>query len=286
LKGVPKSRIYRIIRKGELRVNKKRIKPEYKLKLGDEVRIPPIRVSSSSELPPPSTALQTLIKSSILFEDDELLIINKPSGLAVHAGTGVKAGLIEVLRFMFAEQTYLELIHRLDKGTSGCILIAKTAKALKILGQDFKTGNVNKTYHAVVKGQWPASVSKVEAPLYKNRPRSGERFVEISAVGKTALTNFAILENLAKATLIEAKPLTGRTHQIRVHAQSVGHPIMGDEKYSDEADRKLLRKLGICRLLLHAVQIEFEHPISKKRITIKAEYDAQLKQAMQIVSTL
>lgn len=281
LKGVPKSRIYRSIRKGEVRVNKGRIKAVYKLKSSDAVRIPPIRISKATELLPPTLQLQSLIADSILFEDGDLLVLNKPSGLAVHVGTGVKAGLIEVLRYMYPQQNYLELVHRLDKGTSGCIMLAKNARALRFLSQEFRTGRVSKIYHAVVMGRWPQSVTEVNAALLKNKPRSGERFVRLAENGKTALTRFTILKSLGTATLIEARPMTGRTHQIRVHAQAVGHPIMGDEKYSDAEDRKRLRKQGISRLLLHAAQLKFEHPAGEKLIEVKAPYDSQLQQAIE-----
>jgi 23S rRNA pseudouridine955/2504/2580 synthase len=283
LKGVPKSRIYRIIRKGEVRVNKKKVKPEYKLQTSDLVRVPPVRVAESKALVPPSKQLEDLIKGSILYEDEDLLILNKPSGLPVHAGTGVKIGLIEALRYIFSSEPSLELAHRLDKGTSGCIMVAKHSKALRALNLALKQGEVSKTYHAVVFGQWPKTVTEVSAPLYKNQPRSGERFVEVSQEGKAALTRFSILQEFKEFTLIEAKPVTGRTHQIRVHAQYVGHSISGDEKYSEASLNSTLKSKGLGRLCLHAAQLRLQHPMTNKALEVRAPYDEQLEKVMSFL---
>lgn len=283
LKGVPKSRIYRLIRKGEVRVNKKRVKPEYKLKTADLVRIPPIRIAERAARQAPSEDLQALINNSVLHEDADLLVLNKLSGLPVHGGTGVKTGLIEALRSMKPEESDLELAHRLDKGTSGCLLIAKHPKALKLLSEQFKTGHINKTYHALVQGSWPAHLGEINAALQRQEPQGGERFVSVSKEGKHALTRFRILEKLPDATLVEACPVTGRTHQIRVHAQLAGYPIIGDEKYSEPAPRKAFSRQGIKRLCLHAAVLSFVHPVSGDRLTVKAPYDSQFEAAIRVL---
>lgn len=283
LKGVPKSRIYRLIRKGEVRVNKKRVKPEYKLKTADLVRIPPIRIAQRAQQQAPTEALQSLISRSILYEDADLLVLNKLSGLPVHGGTGVKTGLIEALRSMQPEQKFLELAHRLDKGTSGCLLVARHPKALKLLSEQFKTGRINKTYHALVQSNWPVHVGEINAALQRQEPQGGERFVTVSKEGKKALTRFRILETFPGATLVEACPQTGRTHQIRVHAQLAGHPIIGDEKYSEPAPRKAFSKQGIKGLCLHAVELSFVHPLGGDTVTVKAPYDDDFDTALRIL---
>lgn len=285
LKGVPKSRIYRIIRKGEVRVNKKRIKPEYKIQANDAVRVPPVRIAPSKTLSQPSDQLQQVLKSSILYEDEDLLVINKPSGLPVHAGTGVKIGLIEALRYIFPTNPPLELAHRIDKGTSGCVLIAKHPKALRVLNKGFKEGLINKTYHALVCKRWPESITSVDVPLHKNQPRSGERFVEVSEQGKSALTKFRVLKHFKQFSLVEAKPATGRTHQIRVHAQYVGHPISGDDKYSKPELNNILKVQGYSRLCLHAAELGLKHPISGTELSITAPYDKQFQQITQLLSS-
>lgn len=284
LKGVPKSRIYRIIRKGEVRVNKKREKPDYKLGRGDIVRIPPVRLAEPQTQIPPTAALTDLLAASVLYSDDDLLIINKPAGLPVHGGTGVKTGLIEALRHMYPDLDGLELVHRLDKGTSGCLLLTKNGRTLKALSAQFKNGRVNKTYHALVEGAWPAEMAEVSAPLQRQQPQGGERFVAVSREGKSALTRFSILDSFPAATLVQANPVTGRTHQIRVHAQLAGHPVIGDEKYSELASRKQFARYGIRRLCLHAAELGFTHPQTGKRLTFKAPYDEQFEQALRILA--
>jgi 23S rRNA pseudouridine955/2504/2580 synthase len=280
LKGVPKSRIYRIIRKGEVRINKKRVKPEYKLKSGDLVRIPPVRVAATKTLQPPSDALQTLLKKAVLFEDDVMLVINKPSGLAVHGGTGVKTALIEALRHMYPDLDGLELVHRLDKGTSGCLVVTKNSKALKTLAQQFKSSEISKIYHAVVEGNWPEQLKEINAALRRQEEKNGERYVEVTKDGKAALTRFNIIEVLPNTTLIEARPVTGRTHQIRVHAQLAGHPIIGDDKYSSTKTRRAFAKAGVKRLCLHAAAIQLIHPNTGEQLTFNAPYDNQFEQAL------
>ncbi len=284
LKGVPKTRIYRIIRKGEVRVNGKRIKPDYKLALNDIVRVPPIRVSNS-EPRIPTRDLTQLISDSIIFQDESLLVVNKPSGISVHAGTGVKISLIEVLRHIY-EGEYLELIHRIDKGTSGCILIARNSSILKYLQSDFKARTIKKDYHALVHGLWPEGFNVVSANLQRAPEAGGERKVYVDEEGQNAQTTFKLLQHYRQHSLILAQPRTGRTHQIRVHAQFAGFPLCGDEKYSKPEQRKQLCKMGISRLCLHANSLEFKHPISKVLIKVSAPYDEKFKMALKTLSVI
>jgi 23S rRNA pseudouridine955/2504/2580 synthase len=284
LKGVPKTLIYRIIRKGEVRVNGKRAKPEHKLEAGDKVRVPPLRLPSAREQQKPGTQLQALLRQSILFEDEDMLVLNKPSGLPVHGGTGVKLGLIEALRSMYPDVPGLELVHRLDKGTSGCILLAKTGRARRTLTAAFRSHDILKIYHALVTGPWPKQVKTVDASLQRQAERGGERRVEIDEEGKEARTDFRIVKSFGNATLVEARPLTGRTHQIRVHAALVGCPLIGDDKYSDSRSNAAFAKRGIKRLCLHAAEVRFPHPVSGKVMQMRADYDTAFNQALQILA--
>ena len=264
LKGVPKSRIYRILRKGEVRVNKGRIKPEYKLADGDHVRIPPVRVSEREPPPRLGSQLSTLIEQSILFENDDVMVINKPSGLAVHGGSGVSLGLIESLRQIRSEQRFLELVHRLDRDTSGCIMVAKKRSSLRYIQQQLREGGIQKFYCALVDGRWPNRRKSVNVPLIKNQLSSGERIVRTATPetegAKSSLTQYRVLERYEGCTLVEAKPVTGRTHQIRVHCQSVGCSILGDDKYCDADINKHYRQQGLKRLFLHASRLELRLP--------------------------
>lgn len=284
LKGVPKTRIYRIIRKGEVRANGKRVKPEYKLQLADIIRIPPIRVSTA-EIRRPSPDLRKLIQDSSLYEDESLLVINKPSGLSVHAGTGVKISLIDVLRDIYKGE-YIELAHRIDKGTSGCLLLARNSKALKQLQADFKARTVIKNYHALVHGRWPKHLEEINVALHKSAEAGGERSVSVSEQGQQALTLFSLLKHFKQHSLVLAKPKTGRTHQIRVHSQFAGYPLCGDEKYSSSEQRKQLSKLGVTRLCLHANSIEFTHPESGQPIKVTAPYDDKFNFALKTLSSI
>lgn len=256
LKGVPKSHVYRILRSGEVRVNKGRIKPTYRLQEGDVVRLPPTRTSQEVEPATPPTRVLEILRQAILHQDAKLLVLNKPAGLAVHGGSGVRHGVIEGLRALFPEARFLELVHRLDRDTSGCLLVAKKASTLRQLHGWLRENRVDKTYLALVRGRWPERATTVRAPLSKNTLRSGERVARVDPEeGKAAETRFVRREILANATLLEAKPVTGRTHQIRVHAAHHGHPIAGDEKYGDEGFNRELREKGLKRLFLHAEQI-------------------------------
>lgn len=275
LKGVPKSRVYRILRKGEVRVNRSRIKADYRLQAGDQVRIPPIRVAEREVPPGPSPRLQQLLEGSILFEDDSMLVINKPAGLAVHGGSGVSLGLIESLRAARPDQPFLELVHRLDRETSGCLMVAKKRSALRHLQDEMREGRVKKVYQALVCGRWPKGMKRVDVPLRKNELKSGERVVRVDGEGKASVTHFAVLERFDRHTLVEATLETGRTHQIRVHSQFAGCPLAGDDKYGDEECNRQLRQSGLKRMFLHAVKLQLKGPDGQK-LSIEAPIPEEL----------
>lgn len=282
LKGVPKSMIYRIVRKGEVRVNKKRIKPEYKLENGDEVRIPPVRVSEQNDNQV-SASLDKVaaLAECILFEDDALLILNKPSGTAVHGGSGLSFGVIEALRALRPEARFLELVHRLDRETSGVLMVAKKRSALRALHEQLRLKGMQKEYLALVRGQWQSHNKVVQAPLLKNTLQSGERVVKVHSEGKPSETRFSIIERFQYATLVKASPITGRTHQIRVHAQFAGHPIAMDPRYGDQSFDQQLRETGLNRLFLHAAALTFEHPGTHKTIRVEAPMDEMLTRCLK-----
>ena len=278
LKGVPKSLIYRILRKGEVRVNKGRIKPEYKLQNGDVVRVPPVRVSEKNTTPISKNLNKVAsLESHILFEDDYLLVLNKPSGIAVHGGSGLNFGVIEALRALRPEARFLELVHRLDRDTSGILLVAKKRSALRNLHEQLRVKTVQKDYLVLVRGQWQSHVKVVQAPLLKNELASGERIVKVSEQGKPSETRFSIEERYQNATLVKASPVTGRTHQIRVHTQYAGHPIALDDKYGDKEFDKYMQDLGLNRLFLHAFSIRFEHPKTGETLRLNAQLDEKMK---------
>jgi len=289
LKGTPKSKIYNVIRKGEVRVNKGRIKPEYKLQAGDEIRVPPIRIAEREPAAKPSNVMTKLLESSILFENDGLLVINKPPGLAVHGGSGVSLGLIETLRQMRPEARYLELIHRLDKDTSGCIMVAKKRSMLRHLQaalREKSASGISKVYHALVIGQWPKACRKVDAPLLKVEVADDERVVKVHPDGKPSLTEFRLLQAYDSCSLIEARPITGRTHQIRVHAKHAGHSLVGDEKYGDDEFNKTMRAQGVKRLFLHAAELGFYLPETTEKTFVKAPLAADLAEVVNRLSPL
>jgi len=257
LKGVPKSRIYKGLRKGEIRVNKKRTKPEYRLCSGDQIRLPPLRVAEPTHKPMPSKKMAERLESSIIFEDSDFLIVNKPSGMAVHGGSGISLGVIETLRQIRPKQKFLELAHRLDRETSGTLLIAKKSSVLKEVHSLLVSREVQKTYLLLVAGRCNFQEKVIEAPLTKNILKSGERMVVVDPAGKPSKTIFSCIKQLNNMTLLEAKPITGRTHQIRVHAKYLGHPILGDEKYGDDTTNKKVKKLGFNQLCLHSYSLSF-----------------------------
>jgi len=281
LKGVPKSHIYRIVRKGEVRVNKGRVDVKYRLLAGDVVRIPPVRVAERSEESYVPQGLQAALQQGILFEDEGFLIVNKPAGFAVHGGSGVSSGIIEGLRLIRPEAHFLELVHRLDKDTSGCLLIAKKRSALRKLHELFRDDQVHKTYLALLSGQWARKKGVVTAPLLKNVSKGGERMVVISQSGKKAETLFKRLQLFRNATLVEASPKTGRTHQIRVHAASLGHPIVGDERYGMDEVNRIFKAKGYKRMFLHAETLKFQHPVTGVLMSISAPLPSQLENLLK-----
>lgn len=270
LKGVPKSHIYRIIRSGEVRVNMRRAKPSVSLKLNDIVRIPPIRVAKAKEIIVGDNFADSLL-NSIIHEEDRFLVLNKPAGMAVHGGSGVNYGVIEALRKIRPELPYLELVHRLDKETSGCLVIAKKRSFLRALHVELEARRVRKTYITLVDGAWKGAQQQiVDVNLQKNILKSGERVVTVNKLGKPSHTTFRLLENYHKACMVKVSPKTGRTHQIRVHSAYLGHPIIGDKKYGNDISHNLNSvKLRLC---LHASEISFT--LDGKKYSFKAETDA------------
>ena len=263
LKDVPKSYLYRIVRKGEVRVNKGRISINYRLAVGDTVRLPPIRHFSDEKIlkPKPSHQLLEKLKKAICYEDENLIIINKPVGLAVHGGSGISLGLIEALRKMRPQAPFLELVHRLDRDTSGLLMVAKKRKMLLHLHECLKTGNIKKYYFALVAGKWKGGNS-VDKPLLKYM-LSGERRVKVDTEGKNALTRFKVVKAHLDFTLLEAHPITGRTHQIRVHCAYNGNPIIGDQKYGESSS-------GGQRLFLHAYKLVIKLPYEPYELIVTA----------------
>lgn len=284
LKGVPKSMIYRIIRKGEVRVNKGRIKPEYKLAEGDQVRVPPVRVAER-ETAPVSAKLDKVaaLADCILFEDDSILVLNKPSGTAVHGGSGLSFGVIEGLRALRPEARFLELVHRLDRDTSGILLVAKKRSALRALHEQLRLKQMQKDYLALVRGNWQSHTKVVQAPLLKNMLQSGERVVKVSSEGKPSETRFKVEERFENATLVKASPVTGRTHQIRVHTLYAGHPIAFDDRYGDKQFDNQLAGTGLNRLFLHASALKFTHPKTGEEMRLHAPLDNQLNHCLKIL---
>ena len=273
LRGVPKGLIYRIIRKGEVRVNKGRVKQSTRLAAGDVVRVPPVVQQAKPEQPRPGDRVQAVMEAAVVFEDDTMLVVNKPSGIAVHGGSGLNFGLIEVLRAARPQAKFLELVHRLDRDTSGLVMVAKKRSALRYLQDELRQKQIRKHYHALVAGDWPDKLKKVAEPLLRYEMPNGERRVKVSPEGKESLTLFRKLQQFQGYTLVEASPVTGRTHQIRVHAAWAGHPIAGDDKYMDDASLKAFRAVGGQRLMLHARALEFRLPGSGEAMTLEAEYD-------------
>lgn len=278
LKGVPKSHVYRIIRGGEVRINKKRAKPDTRLIAGDMVRIPPVRVSAEKEVFVGSR-LMTQLENCILYEDNQLIIVNKPSGIAVHGGSGLSLGLIEAFRQFRTDLSYLELVHRLDKDTSGCLMLAKKRSALRSLQALFEGRLIKKTYWALLNHPWVGKTTAiVDVALEKNILHSGERVVRVHEEGKPSQTTFKLIENFAEACWVEARPKTGRTHQIRVHSAHLGHPILGDEKYGGEISCDRMASLK-KRLYLHARAIQFN--LHGQDFLFEAEFDHNFEQAIE-----
>lgn len=255
LPGVPKGRLYRLLRRGEVRVNGGRVRAEYRLEEGDEVRIPPVRMRAPAAAP--SAAAAERIVDRVLYEDKRLLVVDKPSGIAVHGGSGISHGVIELLRHARPELKDLSLVHRLDRETSGCLVLAKRRSALRELHARFREGVVEKNYLALVIGDWQLGEIIVDEPLLVENRKGGERHVVISPAGKPAYTRMQLSRTFGKYSLLQCSPLTGRTHQIRVHAAAVGHPLAGDERYGDPDENRRARRFGLPRLFLHAQSIAF-----------------------------
>ncbi|MEO8165423.1 MAG: RluA family pseudouridine synthase, partial [Betaproteobacteria bacterium] len=259
LKGVPKSHIYRILRSGEVRVNSGRVRASYRLHAGDQVRVPPIRTAAKAGNTR-AGAVIPVFSGPVLFEDDDLLIVDKPSGVAVHGGSGISSGVIEQLRLARPGLRFLELVHRLDRDTSGVLVLAKKRAALTALHAQLREGSVRKHYLALVMGEWKEGKRQVKAALHKYVTTSGERRVVVAEEGQEAHTIFRLISNMPGYTLLDAELKTGRTHQIRVHLAHIGFPIAGDDKYGDFEANKRLIKQGLKRMFLHAASLEFRHP--------------------------
>ncbi len=290
LKGVPKTHVYRIIRSGEVRINKGRASADSRVEVGDEIRLPPVRTSDKAAekaaRPAPGREFP------LLLEDEHLLAIDKPAGVAVHGGSGVSFGVIEQLRQARPQARLLELVHRLDRETSGILLVAKKRSALKNLQDQFRERETGKTYLALVQGEWPARLKVIDQPLHKyllqgKDGTEGERRVKVTTAddpdGMRSITLVKVAQRLAGCTLLEVTIKTGRTHQIRVHLASNGHPIAGDDKYGDFEWNKALQKQGLKRMFLHAWRLQFNHPASGERVALQADLPPELAQYVQHV---
>ena len=275
LKGLPRSRVYRLIRTGEVRVNRGRCKPDTRLAEGDQVRVPPYAGRRPAHVGAPTDKLKQRLEESVLFENEALIVLNKPAGMPVHGGSGIALGLIEALRQTRPEWMEAELAHRLDRDTSGCLIIAKQVDFLRHIQSELRAGAVEKTYLALVHGAWPERLQMIDLPLRKNELASGERIVRTDPGGKSALTTFQVRERFPEATLLQIGLETGRTHQIRVHCQSAGHPIIGDEKYGKSTP------IRHNRLALHAWKLAFR-PTPKANFThFEAPRDRHFTQLLQ-----
>jgi 23S rRNA pseudouridine955/2504/2580 synthase len=280
LKGVPRTHIYRLLRTGQVRVNRGRVKPGYRLRCGDSVRLPPVATARRNPRAGPTRRQLARLDGRIVYEDGQVLVIDKPAGMAVHGGSGVSYGVIETLRARRAGSPFLELVHRLDRDTSGCLMLAKRRSALRALHAELRAGRVEKRYLALLIGALPASGLKLDLALIKNRLRSGERMVTVAAEGKPAHTQLMPLANFPGVTLAEVRITTGRTHQIRVHAAHAGVPVAGDEKYGDREANKRLRALGLRRLFLHAHSINVALPNREQPLRVNAPLASELQRVL------
>jgi 23S rRNA pseudouridine955/2504/2580 synthase len=280
LKGVPKSHLYRILRSGEVRVNSKRIDATYRLVAGDLVRIPPIRTAPA----PAATAIKapaTRLAHAVIFEDEALLVLNKPAGFAVHGGSGISRGVIEQLRLERPQAKFLELVHRLDRETSGVLLLAKKRSALVALHEAIRNNQTDKRYLMLVHGSWPDKKKRVQLPLQKYVLASGERRVSVHEDGQPSETVFYLRERYAGFSLLEAQLVTGRTHQLRVQLAHLGFPIAGDDKYGDFSVNKTMQKQGLKRMFLHSFLTNLRHPLSGEKLQLNAPLPAELERFLK-----
>jgi 23S rRNA pseudouridine955/2504/2580 synthase len=276
LKGVPKSHIYRILRSGEVRVNSRRVGPEHRLQPGDRLRVPPVQTTRRAMAAVP-LAVAPRFSGRVLFEDDALLIIDKPAGMAVHGGSGISRGVIEQLRLERPQARYLELVHRLDRDTSGVLALAKKRSALTDLHRQLREGRAAKFYLVLATGRWRDSKRSVKLALHKYVQGTGERRVQVDPEGQAAHTVFRLQRLVGEFSLLEAELKTGRTHQIRVHLAHLGFPIAGDDKYGDFELNRTLSRSGLKRMFLHACRLTFTHPVSAEPITFSAPLPQELQ---------
>ncbi len=283
-KTVPRSRIYRLLRKGEVRVNRKRVLAEYRLASGDEVRLPPVRIEAEDAPGQPSDSLRELIEKAVIFQDRHLIVIDKPAGVAVHGGSGMSFGVIEALRASRPRET-LELVHRLDRETSGCLLIARDRATLVALHALIRQGGLHKTYMALVAGNWQLGTKRIDAPLATDAREHGERHVRVAQAGKASVSLFKPIQAFGSlATLMEVDIPTGRTHQIRVHASYAGHPLLGDDKYGDRERNAELKRRGLKRTFLHAQSVAFDWPGSGVPFHVSAPLSAELSDVLEAIT--
>jgi 23S rRNA pseudouridine955/2504/2580 synthase len=285
-KTVPRSRVYRLLRKGEVRVNRKRVDAEYRIQEGDELRLPPVRIDADAESGRPSSSLLELLERSVIFQDKHLLVIDKPAGVAVHGGSGMSFGVIEALRASRPRET-LELVHRLDRDTSGCLLIARDRSTLTALHALIRNGGMHKTYLALVSGSWQLGTKRIDAPLATDNRQHGERHVRVATAGKDSVSVFKPVQFFGSlATLMEVDIPTGRTHQIRVHASFAGHPLLGDDKYGDRERNADLKAHGLKRTFLHAQSVAFEWPDSGVPFHVSAPLPAELSAVLDTITPM
>jgi 23S rRNA pseudouridine955/2504/2580 synthase len=285
-KTVPRSRIYRLLRKGEVRVNRKRVDAEYRIQRGDEIRLPPVRIEPSAQPGRPSSSLLDLIERSVIFQDRHVLVIDKPAGVAVHGGSGMSFGVIEALRASRPRET-LELVHRLDRDTSGCLIVARDRSTLSALHALIRNGGMHKTYLALVAGSWQLGTKRIDAPLATDNREHGERHVKVAAAGKDSVSVFKPVQFFGSlATLMEVDIPTGRTHQIRVHASFAGHPLLGDDKYGDRARNADLKAHGLKRTFLHAQSLAFEWPGSGVPFHVSAPLPEELAAVLDAITPM
>lgn len=277
---IPKSRVYQMLRKGEVRINSGRIKQTYKLVEGDILRVPPVYLDEQGQSIP-SRSLQQRITDSIIFEDEGLIIINKPAGIVVHSGSGQSHGVIEAFRAMGDTYKKLELVHRLDKDTSGCLMLAKSIPILRQLHTAMIKDEIAKSYSALLAGRIADKKITIDAPLSKNSVSSGERIVTIDENGKSAVTKLSRERVFQSATLVNIQLITGRTHQIRVHSASIEHPVIGDMKYGDRIINREYKKLGLKRMFLHAKRLNFISPVTQQSLSIDAPLEPKLCQFLE-----